>query len=232
MRKTISTEEKAKRIEGCPEFLGALHNFGDLASPLCTRTKLVSENTVKRIALVLLMLATASFAQQKPQPGPTLDATLAFMQNALAQYGYIHTSGKDQELKIKKYNDEPCRLFVEWETKYEMNTLEDGVYPIEYRFDLGSIDPESVKVSIPDYEKHKPEGWKLINVHLAATNNESSIYMSASNWDTKDSKVPETLRLTRQTDFSFQFRDKEQAERFAKALKHAVVLCGGKPSSF
>ena len=194
--------------------------------------KIISENPVKRIAFALLLLATASFAQQKPQQGATLDATLVFMQNTLARYGYIHTSGKDQELIIKKRNDEPCGLFVEWEMRYEMNTLQDGVYPTEYKFHLGSIDPESVKVLIPDYEKHKPEGWKLINVHLAATNNQSVIYMSASNWDTKDSKVPEPLRLTSHTEFSFEFRDKEQAEQFAKALKHAVVLCGGKPSSF
>jgi len=196
------------------------------------RENYLGESPVKRIAFVLLLLAAASFAQQKPQQGPTLDATLAFMQNTLARYGYIHTSGKDQELIIKKRNDEPCGLFVEWEMRYEMNTLQDGVYPTEYKFHLGSIDPESVKVLIPDYEKHKPEGWKLINVHLAATNNQSVIYMSASNWDTKDSKVPEPLRLTSHTEFSFEFRDKEQAEQFAKALKHAVVLCGGKPSSF
>jgi hypothetical protein len=28
------------------------------------------------------------------------------------------------------------------------------------------------------------------------------------------------------------FRSSEDADRFAKALRHAIVLCGGKPSPF
>ena len=108
---------------------------------------------------------------------------------------------------------------------------QDGVYPVEYQFHLGTVDPESVKVVIDDHQKDKPEGWKLINVHLAATDNKSVIWMSASNWE-ESKKVPESLQLSSLPDFNFQFRDKEQAERFAKALKHAVVLCGGKPSAF
>ena len=28
------------------------------------------------------------------------------------------------------------------------------------------------------------------------------------------------------------FRSAEDADRFAKALRHAIVLCGGKPSAF
>ena len=64
---------------------------------------------MNRIAFGLLLLVAASFAQQKPEPSPpSLDATLNFMQNTLDRFGFIHTRGKDQELKLKGDN-EPCR---------------------------------------------------------------------------------------------------------------------------
>lgn len=150
------------------------------------------------------------------------------MQNTLSNYGYIHTQGKDQELNLK--GDEPCRLYVEWEITF-LHKPQQGVYPDEYQFHLGTIDPESVKVVTSRESQKQPEGWKLTNVHLATTNNEKTIWASASNWE-ESKKVPESLQLWSMTDFDFQFRDTEQAERFAKALKHAVTLCGGKPSSF
>ena len=150
------------------------------------------------------------------------------MQNTLDRYGYIHTNGKDQELNLK--GDEPCRIYVEWEITVRMHSPQDGVYPYEYQFHLGTIDPESVKVVTPENQK-QPQGWKRTNVHLAATNNKSTIWASASDWK-ESKKVPKSLQMATMTDFDFQFRDKEQAERFAKALRHAITLCGGKPSAF
>ncbi|SRR6266436_8910033 len=151
------------------------------------------------------------------------------MQNTLSQYGFLHTKSKDQELVLK--GNEPCRIFVEWEIKVEMHTQRDGRYPVEYQIHLGSIDPESGKATTDESQKNQLAGWKLTNVHLSATNNESKIGVSASGW--KESReVPKALQLSALPDFDFQFRDAEQAERFAKALKQAVILCGGKPSAF
>jgi hypothetical protein len=97
-----------------------------------------------------------------------------------------------------------------------MHTPQDGVYPFEYEFHLGTIDPGSVKVTIPERQKDKPEGWKWINVHLATTDNKATIFGSASDWK-ENKKVPKSLQMASFTNFDFQFRDKEQAERFAKA---------------
>jgi len=181
--------------------------------------------------MLLLLMAVKAVGQDKPQrdKSPSLDNTLVYMQNTLSRYGYIHKTGKDQELNLK--GGEPCRIYVESEITVTLHTPQDGVYPLEYQFHLGTIDPDSVKAVTDDAQKNKPEGGRLTQVHLAATNNESTIWASASDWK-ESKKVPKTVQLLTFTDFDFQFRDREQAERFANALKHAVALCGGKPSAF
>jgi len=176
-------------------------------------------------------MAMIAVGQDKPlkSDSPDLSTTLEYMRNTLTSHGYIHTTGKDQELNLK--GDEPCRIYVESEITVKMHTPQDGVYPFEHQFHLGTIDPGSVKVVTPENQKDKSEGWRLTNVHLATTDNRSTIFASASDWK-ESKKVPKSLQMASFTDFDFQFRDKEQAERFAKALKHAVTLCGGKPSAF
>jgi hypothetical protein len=179
-----------------------------------------------RYWILMVFMSATAVSQDK---SPSLDSTLQYMRNTLSRYGYMHTTGKDQELALK--GDEPCRIYVESDIASKMHTSQDGHYPFEYQFHLGTIDPDSVRVVTDSAQKGKPEGWKLTNVHLAATDNRSTIWASASEW--KESKnVPKALQLSTFTDFDFQFRDKEQAERFAKALKHAISLCGGKPSAF
>ena len=197
------------------------------AFALLGRTLLRKE--LLRRSFLLLLLVTASFAQQKTEQGPTLDATLSFMKNTLDRYGWLHDTGKDQEIKDHD-SDDPCRVYVESEIT-DLHQTPHVTYPFEYQFHLSRMDPNSVMAVIPEWEKSKPENKRMINVHVAATDNDSVIWASASNWK-ESKKVPKILQLSTMTDFDFQFRDKEQAERFAKALKHAVNLCGGKASSF
>jgi hypothetical protein len=190
----------------------------------------LEDGIMRQLILVFLTVVTA-VGQGKSQQdkSPSLDSTLEYMRNTLSRYTYMHTTGKDQELNLK--GGEPCRIYVESQITVTLHTPQDGVYPFEYQFHLGTIDPDSVKVVTDDAQKNKPEGWKLTNVHLAAMDNRPTIFASASEWK-KSKKMPKTLQLATFTDFDFQFRDREQAERFAKALKHAVTLCGGKPSAF
>jgi hypothetical protein len=161
--------------------------------------------------------------QDKPQQdkSPNLATTLDFMRNTLSRYGYM-----DDELNLK--GDEPCRIYVESEITVELHTSQDGDYPFEYQFHLGTIDPDSVRVVTNENQKAYE---KSTTVHLATTNNRRTIFASASEWK-ESKKVPKSLQIADFTDFDFHFRDKEQAERFAKALKHAITLCGGKPSAF
>lgn len=182
-------------------------------------------------AVLILVFTTVAVGQNKPQQdkSPSLETTLDFMRNTLSRYGYIHVTGKDQEIALKR--DELCRVYVDWEIRYAMHTPQDRVYPYEYQFHLGTIDPDSVKVTTSESQKDKPEGWKLTNVHLATTDNRPTIWASASEWK-ESKKVPKSLQMAEFTDFDFQFRDQEQAEKFSKALKHAVTLCGGKASAF
>src|SRR5215469_4229488 len=101
--------------------------------------------TLAGFPILIILMATTAVAQDKP---PDLDTTLGFIQNMLDRYGFIHAKGKDQELKVK--GDEPCRIYVKSEIKVQMHTSQDGVYPVEYQFHLGTMDPDSVKVTMDE----------------------------------------------------------------------------------
>ena len=44
--------------------------------------------------------------------------------------------------------------------------------------------------------------------------------------------VYSNLEQTKQSWVEILFRSVEDADRFAKALQHTILLCGGKPSAF
>jgi hypothetical protein len=85
-------------------------------------------------------------------------------------------------------------------------------------FNLRDIDPNSIQVA------KEPEGSRdYVGVSAQvklSTRNDLSL-------------LDYTGNVTGKTSFdSFNITDSEYAERFAKAFKHAVELCGGKPSTF
>lgn len=115
----------------------------------------MTRHMILAILTATLVVAQCSGQRDKPQDkSPTLDTTLEYMQNSLARYGYMHVTGKDQELNLKA--KEPCRIYVEWQITVKMNTPQDGVYPVEYQFHLGNMDPESVKVTTDTTTQKEP----------------------------------------------------------------------------
>jgi hypothetical protein len=84
-----------------------------------------------------------------------------------------------------------------------------------YQFSLKDLDPESVTFG---------KSWPfLLAVHAETTNNEKKVYQVING------RVPTDGA---QTFIEVVFNYPDDGKRFAKALKHAIKLCGGKPSVF
>ena len=86
---------------------------------------------------------------------------------------------------------------------------------------MKSLDPNSVNIV-----KDKPFE---IAVFAETTN---SAKLVAETYSPADGKKSILDTLSMQTWIELVFADKDYANRFAKALGHAIHLCGGKPSAF
>lgn len=84
------------------------------------------------------------------------------------------------------------------------------------KFSLSDLDPKSVRVDIGPYSG-------CASVSLETTNATNSICLSGY--------CPH-LPIGGYNSWLINFDDKVNAERFAKAMRHAIVLCGGKASAF
>ena len=107
-------------------------------------------------------------------------------------------------------------------------------YWIKLSFSLGDIDPEDIHVS------NLAEGWPpglqvgkafagkyAVNFH---TTNYAKKIISRLHWHPSSESPPR--EITGPVSDYIYYTNDGFAPKFAKALKHAVELCGGKPSSF
>ncbi len=129
-------------------------------------------------------------------------------------------------------------------------TLPVGVFSempsiYKYTFNLGDIDPESIKVKT--YDLHKdvfscadPEQVKLYElscdnaeIEFLTRNGLTAISEEGVKTFTKLTGSDHELRTASKSNKCWLVVDDvAYAQRLAKALKHAVELCGGKPSRF
>ena len=164
---------------------------------------------IKKAALVSLMLILVSpkhelLGQEKNQP--SLKETLSWMQSFSASHAFWGDSLSDS-LKFDE-----CKV---------EQTMEQHGKPIHGNGDndtamysLGDLDPTSIK-AYSGY-KDKPD---FAFVEFETTNSRDRISLGKpfhpilSNW-------------------TINFDEYASAARFTKAMRRAVVLCGGKPSTF
>jgi hypothetical protein len=119
-------------------------------------------------------------------------------------------------------------------------------------FSLEDIDPSSI--AIEDACAPVADGWgPAMNcedeqgkaVRFSTTNNVKKIHFNGVGWGRVDEKRREALgteaveKIEKENKFGYDtyttdylFHDHAYAVRFMKALRHAVELCGGKPSAF
>jgi hypothetical protein len=167
------------------------------------------KNTLFLLA-VTLMLSCGAFGQ-------SLSETVVWMQNTLRENGNVF-----------EYQDSPV-----WYAKTTLHTLEGNVckvdflqqtsvhpknepvddYTLQYLFNLKDIEPDSIKF----YEYDRSVTHVRFNTRNYAHTIEEKHGDGGNGFFQQATLDLPTL---------------EYAARFAKALKHAVILCGGKPSTF
>ena len=135
---------------------------------------------------------------------PSLEETITWMQNALAQHNGQHVDSTiAREVKIlARLTAENCKL------TYELSKADTVQY------DLADIDPKTIKtekigelpwVTFKTRDFHK-------SVHYTSPGEPKIDYMSETG--------------------GFSLDSPEVAASFSKALTRAVNLCGGKPSTY
>jgi hypothetical protein len=160
----------------------------------------------------------------------------------------IHYTRNDHtETVSQKYNQtfthDGCKMVT------HIETMAEGVYVelpsvTTYTFTLRDIDPNSITVKTYDlhraYDCSDPEAVKAneltcdsAEVFFATTNDAGAINKVNVTTFTKLTGADHESRNTYKTSKSwFIVNDVPYAQRFAKAFKHVVELCGGKPSKF
>lgn len=128
------------------------------------------------------------------------------MQNTLAAHGDVS--------QLASIQFDGCKITSTIQfTGYAMQEMDT--------FDLGDIDPQSVVVTT----------WDQNVVELQTTNNDTKIMWQGGKLSASfDEMRKDSPR--RASDAYFPLRDHAYAVRFAKAARHAVELCEGKPSAF
>jgi hypothetical protein len=175
--------------------------------------------TTAALAAVMIAVLTGLALGQSGSQSPSLDMTIAYMSDLLTN------EGKDQTILWgKNYRADACRLFIS--DDIIDNTVKPAkTYKTEVQFHLMWVDPQTIKVDT----QHA-----TIPV----------VRFETTNYQVRFGKVPLSGRklMVRKGSnlisfphylfYLFKFYNTIAAEHFAKAFRHAVELCGGKPSAF
>ncbi len=193
------------------------------------------KENVMRIVTAILMVAISgamALAQQSvpppPQPapdkpaGPSLEVTMKFIQDKLNEIGtvnfagYVHDSANNTD-GVQKFsatfsnvvaNPGACTL------SYHRLVINNGSREHDEDVAFNLRDVQSIAV-LPD-----EQDWQM--------------YLARNGDTTKTVKdIPDisalVFKLNNGKDPTIRFYDQEMADRVAKALVHAVELCGGGP---
>jgi hypothetical protein len=162
-----------------------------------------------RVALLVGFFLAAFGA---PAQAQSFEETLRWMHNTAAyEGGGYHAGDKTVMDETEVPLSNTCHNFVIIQTTHYLAKEHRPDNAWKITMDLSTIEPSSVRTTLV---KGKP--WSYVDV--STTNDEDTIH--TSDRDTSTSGV------------SLFFNGTSYALRFAKALRHAVVLCGGKSSAF
>ena len=149
---------------------------------------------------------------QSVQNGPSLEETMTWMKNVINN-GHIANQSFTISYGLEAgYHSFSTKMDYS-KCVVSVNETMTGSSPMDTTatYDLKDIDPSSIR---------NTEGEQL---ELKTTNNAKTILF--------ESKKPFEL-----SSFSsksrFQIKESDDRDRFSKALVHAILLCGGKPSAF
>ena len=183
------------------------------------------------VFLTIVLIATTALAQKsvppppKPAPdGPSLEATMRFIQDKIEDEGdlnwtqtfkfkdivSIHHSEKISNLRASSTD---CRLDCVRRQTLRSSTGNEAVEDDDFHIFLKDV----LKIIVEKYENSQmtidPTIW-LIQVQRLPTAD-------------KKARFERQGYVSKYYTDNFKFRDEETANRVAKALVHAVELCGG-----
>ena len=186
-------------------------------------------------AALLLTCAWATLAQDTP----TLKDTLQWMQNTLdsgAGSLYIST-GKDGAVEKRETtmpDAKSCAVSFAYQTgpleKNSYGIINKPTFQVLEKFNLKDIDPTTIESAKPIHTNagDKPADMMGPYVVFSATTRDNAKLISDF---TTLHPAPGTQESFTSDSLTFELPYPYSA-RFTKAFKHAVILCGGKASSF
>lgn len=167
---------------------------------------------IKYLALVMMIaFASVDATAQTKQPQPKLKDTLQWMQSSLDGYGNEYLARETRSVRVTDFSE--CQIHFTYTTMKE----DRETYRMDFFFNLADIDP--AYVTFYEFPKgHIREGFGVFGAGVQ--NDAKKIKVQGPPW------ANEPL-----SGIAFNF-DGDYGVRFTKAFKHAVNLCGGKPSIF
>jgi hypothetical protein len=161
-----------------------------------------------------------------PKTSPEILKTLHWIQNTLADWEG-KTFGQNSTRESLLWDINGCQVIFVYATTKELPPAEGGYFGetshMREQVNLGDLDPSSLQVYDAAFDDiHRP----VSTVSVDTTDKVPAIRLTLSDrtWEPPMATVPSTSLLWE--------LPSPYAARFAKALKHAITLCGGQPSSF
>ena len=167
--------------------------------------KAVKTSTLALLVAVFLLCVAPAQAQ-------SFKETLGWMHQSSEYHAFVDaTDNALESTQVPLTNT--CTNFV---IIQERSAARQPPYTYKILLNLRAVDPDTVHATVV-----KDKSWAYIDI--GTTNDEEAIQISST---------PVPPMVTGTAGVSVKFEDTSFAGRFAKALRHAVILCGGKPSTF
>jgi hypothetical protein len=161
--------------------------------------------------LTVLILTALAFGQSTPN----LRTTTTWMQDFASTHSIW--ANDDGSMAFEHLQIDGCRVFATiWMTK-DGKVIPPKENDAAFSFSLGDLDPQTVRTVVPN--DHNVRAY----VEFETTDSKRLIQLSSQ----KGAPVGVGM-----ASWEINLDNKENADRFTNAFKHAVTLCGGKPSTF
>lgn len=216
-----------------------------------------------RLSTLVIVLTSCCFTACARHEGPSLSDTLVWMDNTYNPHsdrGLAHGHGKTGWYSPSDPNEgngeslaygsnetftyDGCHLTLHVQENAAATALKDAYSEDLYRFNLGDVDPQSIKINTYAHSGGSPCDNYVPDVQVELNCDHAEITFVARS---ESPLIEETSRTifpklqgdqhelhykSKTSEAYFEVDDLDYAKRFAKALRYAVELCGGKPSTF
>lgn len=206
-------------------------------------------------SVVIVLMAVSITGCAKPQQGPSLSETTTWMEQSYNPRDGGSNYGLGYGMQTHYLNGKMTQQFQETLSCIQCKvTLHNHTSPIGIFADVHSdytltfsfrdVDPQSIKIHRYDSNKvgncADPQEVQLFSLNC----DQAEITFSARNdaavidddsltiYEKLQGSDHELRQKTKMSNATIIMDDVEYANRFAAALKHAIELCGGKPSAF